>query len=211
MILLTGGSGRLGREIMRHTNGMFMGKEIHAPTHKEFDVRKPTQGDYDLVIHAAAYTNVARAEIERYECFQTNVVAVVAMTKMYQVPFVYISSEYAYMPTNFYAETKQGGEEVVKRHPNHLILRTLFKTRPFPYETAYHDQYTQGDYVDVIAPLVMDAIAQWSLKPEHFMSELRYVGTGRKTMLELARQTKPDVKPISVDDIKTVIVPRDYL
>ncbi len=39
---------------------------------------------------------------------------------------------------------------------------------------------------------------------------LKYIGTGRKTMFELARRTKPDIKGISVDDIKGVKLPYDY-
>jgi hypothetical protein len=37
------------------------------------------------------------------------------------------------------------------------------------------------------------------------------VGTGRKTIFELARRTRPDIKGILVNDIKGVRLPKDYL
>jgi len=67
------------------------------------------------------------------------------------------------------------------------------------------DQFTTGDYVDVIAPLVAKEIENWDKK-----SKTIYVGTGRKTIFDLAKQTR-DVTPNSVDDITDVKLPKDYL
>lgn len=198
-VLMTGGSGRLGLVLQEYM-------EAYAPSLEELDITQEMKGDWDLVIHCAAYTNVAQAEIERKKCFDVNVTGTLNLLNANKdTPFVYISSEYANKPLNFYALTKALGERLAETHPQHLIIRTLFKTRPFPYPTAYTDQYTQGDYLDVIAPLIVKEIKEWDR-----VSKMVYVGTGRKTMYDLARQSR-DVKPISVDDIKTVKVPRDYL
>lgn len=198
-VLLTGGSGLLASH---------MTIEADRPSHQELDITKPIKpGQYDLIIHAAAYTGVAEAETERRACYDTNVTGTFNMLEAYpNTPFVFISSEYAHKPVNFYSVTKSLGEQMVMTHPHHLIIRTLFKPRPFPFEYAFRDQVTQGDYVDVIAELIEATIADWDRT-----SKLMYIGTGRKTMLELALQTRLDVKENSVKDIKSVKIPADYL
>ena len=89
----------------------------------------------------------------------------------------------------------------------YLIIRTLFKPRPYPFNVAFGDQYTRGDYVDVIAKLIAKAIKKWDKKT----SKTIHVGTRRKTLYELAKQTRPDVKMNSIHDIKGVTIPADYL
>jgi dTDP-4-dehydrorhamnose reductase len=151
---------------------------------------------------------VTKAEIEREKCFDVNVMGTYRLAKAYStVRFAYISSEYAHNPVNYYSMTKFLGELVANELIEKcLVIRTLFKPNPFPYAKAFEDQYTQGDYVDVIAPLIVDAIFEWYGKK----SEMVYVGTGRKTMLELARRTKPEVEACSINDVQGVKLPKDY-
>lgn len=200
MMLLTGGSGRLGCELQKYLN-------CFAPSSKELDITKrinPIKG-VDRVVHCAAYTDVIKAETENKKCFDVNVFGVQNMAYTYiDSTFIYISSEYAYKPKNFYSWTKLWAEELVKKHPNSLIIRTSFIDRPFPHKYAFADQYTQGDYVDIIAPMIATEVMKGT-------KGLIYIGTGRKTMFELARQTRPKIKGISVDDIKNVRLPKDYL
>lgn len=204
-ILITGGTGKLGVELKKHLDGDYVGSADLDFT------KKINRGDYDLILHIGAYTDVRKAESEEAEkCFQVNTYGTFNLVRTYKdVPFIYISTEYANNPLSVYALTKKLGEEVVKTHPNHLILRTLFKPNPFPFDKAYVDQYTQGDYVDVIAKLLAERVKNWDRKT----SGTEYLGTGRKTMFELAKRSKPDVIPNYVDDyIKEVgvIIPKDY-
>lgn len=193
----------MGRELQKHL-------EVDAPLRKEMDITSPITWDrkYSLVIHAAAYTDVAGAEVERELCHKTNVIGTLNVIKAFpDTPIVYISTEYVYNPVNFYTETKIEGEEVITNSSSpSLIIRTLFKPTPFPHERAFIDQYTRGDYVNKIAPLIVKEIFGWDEKRNKIVD----IGTGRKTMFELAKRTRPDVKPCSVDDIKTVKLPKDY-
>lgn len=200
MILLTGGSGLLGKELQKYL-------KVYAPSHEEFDILDPIKGEYDLIIHAAAYTNVTKAEIDREECFNVNVLGTLRMSDVFaDIPLVYISTEYAHNPVNWYSRTKQIAESIAMDHPGGcLAIRTLFKPRPWKYEKAFVDQWTQGDYVDKIAPKIAKEIKDWDKK-----SKLIYVGTGRKLMFDLAKQSKVDVLPNSVHDIKEVKIPQDY-
>ncbi len=205
-ILITGGTGKLATELKKHLPGDYLSK-------KDFDFTKSItlRKKYDLILHVGAYTNVRKAEFEdQKKCFMVNVYGTFNLVEYYKdTPFIFISTEYAHNPIGVYALTKKLGEEIVKTHPRHLILRTLFKPNPFPFPKAYIDQYTQGDYIDVIAKLLVKKIKEWNKKA----NKLEYLGTGRKTMFELAKRTRPDVKPNSVKDyIKETRVPtpKDY-
>jgi len=205
-ILITGGNGKLATELKKHLPGDYLGRE-------NLDFTQPIKLEkkYDLILHVAAYTNVKAAESEgKKECFMVNVYGTFNLVQHYKdTPFIFISTEYAHNPIGVYSLTKKLGEEIVATHPNHIVIRTLFKPNPFPFPRAYIDQYTQGDYVDVIAKLLAKRVAEWDRKTSAF----EHLGTGRKTMFELAKRTRPDVKPNSVEDyIKAtgVPTPRDY-
>lgn len=207
MILLTGGSGLLGTELRKYIDCV-------APSHTELDITKLikwnslTKEEPELVIHAAAYTDLIKAEKEKEECFKVNFFGTKnVVDRFYKIPIVYISTEYVYRPVNFYTWTKIEAEKYVReRARKFLIIRTLFKPTPFPHPMAFADQYTRGDYVDVMAPLITAAIVRWTARK----SQIENVGTERKTMYELALRTRPDVKPGSVKDIKEVRLPADY-
>lgn len=205
-VLLIGGSGLLGQHLKI---------EADRPSHANLDITREIGvgslgswsigNKYDLIIHSAAYTNVQEANANKKECFDVNVNGTLNLLLSYPVtPFVFISSEYAHNPVNFYSLTKSLAEQLVTTHPHYLIIRTLFKPTPWKYNYAFEDQWTQGDYVDVIAPLIEKEIKEWDRK-----SKLIYVGTGRKTMFDLAQRTKLDVKSNSIKDMP-VKIPGDY-
>jgi len=174
--------------------------EVIAPSHKELDILdfEPSCPCH-IVVNSVAYTDVTQAEKDRMNCFKTNVEGTLNLLVQYpNVPFVYISSEYAYKPVNFYSVTKMLAEQLVMSHSApYLIIRTLFKPRPWPYEKAFMDKFTLGDYVDVIAEKIDKEIMNWDRKS----SKLIYIGTGRKTYYDLALETKPDIIGNSINDI----------
>ena len=197
-ILLTGGHGLLGS---------YLKFKAERPTQKEFDITDfiKTQ-EFDLIVHAAAYTDVQKAESDKLNCFQVNVYGTLNLLNTYSnTPFVYISTEYAHKPINFYSLTKWFAEELVKRHPYYLIIRTLFKPTPWPYEKAFIDQWTEGDSVDIIASMIEEEIKNWNRKSKRFIT----IGTGRKRIYDIAVKTKPDVIPNSIKEM-TVPIPGDY-
>jgi len=219
MILLTGGSGILGRELLKLYN-------FEAPTHKYFDITSKenikdwisNNGLPDLIIHCAAYTDVANAEKDKDLCYNVNVVGTANLADI-GVPMIYISTEYIFdgekgnykeedtpNPRNFYALTKLLGEFESKR-TRCLIIRTLLKPRPFEHLAACVDQFTSGDYVDIIAKEVMIAMNAWKDDNNVFGSNVINIGTGRKSTFELASQTR-NVIPITVESIG-VRLPKD--
>lgn len=185
--LLTGGTGLLGKELQKHM-------KFYAPSHEEMDIcHRVPQKFFDMVVHSAAYTDTTKAETDRRTCFTTNVFGTLNLLDAFpDTPFVFISSEYAHNPVNFYSLTKSLAEQLVTTHPNYLIIRTLFKPYPYPYKKAFKNQVTLGGYITDVAPLIVEEIQKWDGE-----SKLIYVGDGRgeKTLYELAKETKPDVEP----------------
>lgn len=208
-ILLTGGSGRLGGELRALLPGMI------TPARAELDVTRADTIEAALdryvpgiVVHAAAYTDVSRAELEREICWSTNVEGTRNLVRAIagrDVFLVHISTDYVFAgtdggykeddppgpPRNYYALSKLVAEEIARCADRHLIIRTSFRPRSWPYATAFTDVYTSQDYVDVIAPEIALAIRH--------ATELGWItlhiGTERKSVYDLARRRNPSVLP----------------
>lgn len=207
-VLLTGGSGRLGRELRTLLPG------IVAPSRAELDVTCPDTISRALdhyqpqvVLHAAAYTNVSAAERERDVCWRVNVEGTRNLVQAVMergLFLIHISTDYVFEGTkgsykeddpigpvrNYYALSKLVGEELVRICPNHLVIRTSFRPREWPYPVAFADVFTSQDYVDVIAPKVAQAVKHHSAIPFHTI----HVATERKSVYELALRRRADVE-----------------
>jgi dTDP-4-dehydrorhamnose reductase len=206
-IFLTGGSGRLGAELTRLLPGMV------APPEERVDVTRPEQIDAaldecrpEVLVHAAAYTDVAGAEKDRALCWRVNVggtrnVALAALRR--DIFLVHISTDYVFEGTrggykeddpagpvrNYYALSKLVAEELARMCPRHLVIRTSFRARDWPHPVAFTDVYTSQDYVDVIAPEIALAIRHCREMPYDTL----HIATERKSAYELAKRRRPDV------------------
>ena len=207
MILLTGGSGRLGTELQGLLHG------VAAPPSDELELTQPESiaaalAKYQptVVVHAAAYTDVKGAETDRARCWAVNVEGTRNLVKaLGDVPLVYISTDYVFYGDtgaytedapvgpvrNYYALSKLVAEEIARVAPRHLIIRTSFRPREWPYPTAFEDVYTSQDYVDIIAPEIALAIRHLDAIP---FSTL-HIATERKSVFDLARRRSDTVEP----------------
>ena len=77
MILLTGGTGVLGKELLRLL-------PCYAPPRQLFDVTKNVTlpENVHLIVHCAAYTDVQKAETEREEAYGVNVLGTMKMASL---------------------------------------------------------------------------------------------------------------------------------
>ena len=221
-ILLTGGSGHLGTELRQLLPSLI------TPPSTELNITDPasiTQAlqthTPDLIIHAAAYTDVAGAENDKHKCWQVNVEGtrnIVRAALNHALPLIHISTDYVFYGgtgnyseddppgpvRNFYALSKLVAEELVRLVPEHLVIRTSFRPREWAYPVAFDDVYTSQDYVDIVAPDIALAI-------QHFREipfDTLHIATERKSVFELAQRRKPGVERGSKDSV-TVDLPDD--
>ena len=207
-LLLTGGSGRLGSELRR------LLPDLAAPSSSEMNVTDlesvlacVRRERPEVIVHAAAYTDVGRAETDRRACWAVNVQGTRHMARAANevgAKLVHISTDYVFSGeqgnhreddtpgpvVNYYALTKLVAEEAARAAARHLIVRTSFRPREFAYPVAFSDVYTSQDYVDIIAPQV-------ALAARHALDitdEALHIATERKSVYELARRRKPDVQ-----------------
>ncbi|PNY79887.1 SDR family oxidoreductase [Deinococcus koreensis] len=221
-ILLTGGGGRLGTELRAIL------PQIIAPSSKELDVTDAQQvhtilqrENPQIVVHAAAYTNVGLAETERDRCWRINVEGtrnVARAANAIGAKLVHISTDYVFSGekgnyretdtpgpvVNYYALTKLVAEEAARCAGRFLIVRTSFRPREFQYPVAFSDVFTSQDYVDIIAPLVTEVICH----SEQIEYEVLHVATERKSVFELARRRSQTVK-MGLRSESTVVLPAD--
>lgn len=210
-ILITGGSGLLGQELLK------IDSEIISPTHTEFDITNidniihDTQFYYrpNIIIHCAALLNDKEISKHPEKAIETNIIgtANIAMTCIkLGIRLIYLSTDYVYqgnkgnynekdelLPFNFYAWTKLGGECSVQGVKNHLIIRTSFGPSKFPYKFAFEDAWRSKSYVDEIAKEIYLA----ALSP---LNGIINIGGEELTVYDYAKQRNPDIKPIKSTD-----------
>jgi dTDP-4-dehydrorhamnose reductase len=144
-ILLTGSNGQVGFELQKKLS--LLG-EVIATDREDLDLTDPDairhfidQTKPDIIINPAAYTAVDKAESEPDLAYLINVTApevLAVKAAELDIPLVHFSTDYvfdglkkgAYVetdPTNpqsVYGKTKCEGEEKVRTHKKHIILRT---------------------------------------------------------------------------------------
>lgn len=198
-MLLTGGTGQLGTALQKHAAFIAPPRSMLDVTNRDSVQQVLGALQPDLVVHAAAYTDTFGAESSAFNmlrCWNTNVLGTRNLVDFAQCPIVLISTEAAIRPYSFYILSKIQAESEVMRHiPGFMVLRTSFRSEPFEYDKAFTDMWTLGDGVSVIAPLLLEKIRAGADR------RVRYVGTGPKTMFDLARRTRPDVQPCSRLDV----------
>jgi dTDP-4-dehydrorhamnose reductase len=153
-LLLLGGSGQLGTQL--HGIPLPQGIQLFAPPRAAVDLRDPTAIQrliaterWNVVINAAGYTNVDRAESEEDLALAINAGAAACLAEEADkrgIPVIYISTDYVFdggkgapyveqdvaAPLNAYGRSKLAGERrVAAANPRHVILRTAWLYSPY--------------------------------------------------------------------------------
>jgi len=152
-VLLLGGSGQLGSEL--RATPLPRGVVLDAPPRASIDLRDVgalrrlvAAQPWSVVIGAAAYTDVDRAEREEALAFAVNADAaacLAAETAARGIPFIYVSTDYVFDgrkgapyreddaagPLNAYGRSKLAGERrVAAANARHVVLRTAWLHSP---------------------------------------------------------------------------------
>ncbi|GLR46975.1 dTDP-4-dehydrorhamnose reductase [Sphingomonas astaxanthinifaciens] len=154
-ILVTGRDGQVARSLAERGAGL-AGVELVFAARPDCDLAEPgSAAAYvatvkpDLVVNAAAYTAVDKAETEEALAYRVNAEGageVAAAAAAVGAPVIHLSTDYVYdgsgdapltedraiAPLGAYGRTKASGEDQVRTaNPDHLILRTAWVHSPF--------------------------------------------------------------------------------
>ena len=146
-VLITGADGQLGRELFRL--GQTADFEIHSLNRQQLDITDEASVQEvckrispSIVINAAAYTHVDRAENEPERAFAVNESGAAYLARYCadkRLALIHISTDYVFdgtkgqpyreddpiAPLGVYGQSKAQGEAAVRRIlPHHIILRT---------------------------------------------------------------------------------------
>ena len=191
-ILLTGKNGQVGFAL--HKKLVSLG-EVIATDRNELDLEnsdairafiekiKP-----DIIINAAAYTDVDKAETEIELAHQVNAEAPGVLTEkasQLNIPIIHFSTDYVFdglknepyvetdqaNPQSVYGKTKWEGEEAVRNHKKHIILRTswVFSSRGQNFLNTILKLIQEKTSLNIVsdqrgAPTSADAIADVTYK-----------------------------------------------
>jgi dTDP-4-dehydrorhamnose reductase len=141
-VLITGAGGQLGQALAR----VFADDDVTALTHADWDVTHPpanalSRGEWDLVLHAAAWTDVDGAEADPQGAAAVNVGGT-AHASALKAPLVTFSTDYVFdgrkrspyiesdgpNPMSAYGRTKLHGEAAAG--PRAWVLRTSWLFGP---------------------------------------------------------------------------------
>ncbi len=144
-ILLIGKDGQIGFELYKKLEKF---DNVIATSRKELDLLNLDNIRYfidknkpDMIINAAAYTAVDKAETESDLAYKINVSAVEVIcekAKELNIPTIHFSTDYVFdgshhrpykeidktNPLSIYGQTKCDAEELIRNYSKHIILRT---------------------------------------------------------------------------------------
>ena len=223
-ILITGGGGNLGRELVK-----IYSESLH-PSHSELDVcdagsvyeyvrvAKP-----DQLMHCAALIGIKQCDQDKERAYSTNVQGTRNLVRavLRYCPnclFVYISTASVFYgdlgnysesdvpnPRNFYSLTKLLGEFVVSESAltNYVIIRTNLVARErWSYPKAFTDRYGTYLFADDLANAIKHVVDLGLRGIVHVCGE-------KLSMFELAKITTPDILPMTMSEYTGPPLPVD--
>ena len=219
-IVVTGGSGRFGREMQKYKSR----HKIFFPKSSELDIlnikkiknylskKKPK-----ILIHLAGLSrpmNVHNTNIAK--SIDLNIIGTANVTKICEklnIKLIYVSTNYVYqgtkgnyketdplLPVNSYAWSKLGGEASVQLYKNSLILRICMTEKPFVHKKAYANVKTSFIFHEDVVRILFK-----------LLNEKGIINLGGKSeyIYNFAKKFNPNVKKIYLKKNIDNIMPFD--
>jgi dTDP-4-dehydrorhamnose reductase len=162
-LLIIGSSGQLGKSIISGLNhykydAIFLdSKQLDISNKKNVSI-KIKEISPDLIVNAAAYTNVDKAEVSIELAFKVNAAGpenIVEACKSKNIPIIHISTDYVFdglksspykpsdttNPISVYGKSKLAGEHFIENYDHGFIIRTSWLFSEFNnnfYSTILH-------------------------------------------------------------------------
>lgn len=144
-VLVTGAHGQVGHELLRLAPD---GLQVTGLGSAELDIRDPVAVEHciarlhpGVIINAAAYTAVDKAESDTAQAYAVNAEGVASLAKAAAtagIPLLHVSTDYVFPgdakrpyreddatgPIGVYGASKLAGEQAAALCPRHIVLRT---------------------------------------------------------------------------------------
>lgn len=213
-IYITGGSGLLGSNLIVEAIRQEM--DVLAPSSSQCDIKSYDQlyefissFNPDVVIHCAAVSKFKDFEDDPIKGLDLNILGTYNVLRVCMelgIRFVFISSSHVFdgskgmytkedrvNPLTKYSKSKVSGEYMASIYDNSLCIRTEFCGLDFPFDTAYTDKWSSKDYIDKIAPKILN-------KSISKQTGICHVAGDRRSFYELGLERNPNVKPGSIKE-----------
>lgn len=230
-ILIIGGSGVLGTELMYQLTPLKNEVRWDAPSHAELDICDLNSLDtwlrdkwYDTIVLSVGEKDQQSIESNSHAALQSNIIGVANVVSAMQrgkcqARLVYVSTGYVYkegrsyhkeddgvFPCNKYAWSKLSGECSVRMldENRHLIIRCEFSKAPWHREYAFTDQYTSREEVEIIAGKICKLVLERATGTYN-------VGGKRKSVYQYAKSLSKGrkISKCRMEDFATVPLPHD--
>lgn len=210
-ILVTGGTGKLGKELEKLIDAKFLSSDDlnikeESQIEEIFSTHQP-----EICYHLAAETDLNKCEEDKQHAYDVNVKGTKFVTDQcikHDAYLIYPSTDYVFdgekgnyseddypNPVNYYSLTKLLGEYEVKRANKYLITRGTMKQRgKWRHLKAPRDMYESLLHHDEYAKLMVALVNQE-------ITGLYHLGNGRYSVYEWAIEFDPDVEPTTLQDI----------
>ena len=210
------GYGILGKELVKQSGWDYLSRSLNKNFNfKDSNSYKEIISSYNTVINCIANTDTySQDKEEHWNVNYKSVSDLINICNKNNQKIIDISTDYIYsgsisnasitdVPVHnqtWYGYTKLLGDAYVQlKANNYLIIRCGHKPRPFPYDKGFEDVIGNFDYIDKIVELIIKLI-------NDDIKGIRNVGTGLKTMYDLALETKPDIIKTKSDN---QLMPKD--
>ncbi len=215
MKVLVLGDGLLGSEIIKQTGWEYLSAKkdgINVVGNYQGLIEKIDNINPDVLVNCIGYTNTYDPDrTKHWEINYKFVIFLVQYCDFRDIKLVHISTDYIYANTvgkkseedvpvhqqTWYSYTKLLADAYVQLTDNYLMFRCSFKPKPFPYEKAFGNLKGNFDYVDVIAKQMIDLINE-------NRTGIWNIGTEYKSVVQLARQTVPDIPEWYSDKLPSI-------
>ena len=185
-ILIVGGSGILGTEIIRQLEPLKSVLQFEYPSHKELDITDKSSienylldKEYDSILLLVGEKNQLSIELDSIKALEINIQGISNVVHYVQEHkcksiVTYISTGYVYngfvgkyhketdgvLPCSKYSWSKLGGECCLHllSEDKYLIIRCEFSKYPWHRDWAYTDQFTSREEITITANKILNLI-----------------------------------------------------
>ena len=177
-IIITGGTGRFGKELKKIKNKY----RLIFPSKKKLNILNFTHSKKYIklvkpkyLVHLAGLSRPMKShETNLKKSIDLNIIGTANITKICSdlgIKLIYFSTSYVYpgikgnynensplLPKNNYSWSKLGGESAVQMYKNSLILRVCMTEKPFVHKKAFCDFITNFIFHEDVAKILFKLI-----------------------------------------------------